>query len=54
MHQTHDCYIPISQKKSIHCEENGDMAIITHNNIFEFCRTYDWQKRFNALAVFSI
>lgn len=25
------------------------MAIITSDNIFDFCRTYDWQKRIDAL-----
>ena len=25
------------------------MAIITHESVFEFCRTYDWQKRLDAL-----
>ena len=25
------------------------MAIITNENIFDFCRTYDWQKRLDAL-----
>ena len=25
------------------------MTIITHESVFEFCRTYDWQKRLDAL-----